>query len=109
MNTGVLKRDLARREGDWLGSNSGLIAPSCAHRCTRSCRLHVWNRRRRPSPWSAGAGVPRVATVPTLTTRLCLSAASVSHSRGRRGNEGGSLRGELLGLGLKGPIRELDA
>ncbi|KAI2590487.1 amyloid beta precursor like protein 1 [Homo sapiens] len=48
---------------------------STADRCTRSCRLHVWSRLRRPSPWSAGAGVPGAAAAPTPTTRLCPSAA----------------------------------
>lgn len=70
--------------------------------------MHVWNRRRRPSPWSAGAGVPKAAAVLTLTTMLCLSDACVSHKLGE-GNGGRSLRGEILGLGLKAHIRKLDA
>lgn len=53
--------------------------------------------------------MPGVAVVPTPTTRLCLSAACVSHKLGEGKGGGGSSKREILGPSVKAHIRDLDA
>lgn len=50
-----------------------------------------------------------MAVVPTPTTRLCLSAACVSHRLGEGKGSGVSPRREILGPSLTAHIRDLDA